>query len=145
MFDLDPKQKLGVNESDLEFAHLLLMYLSSLPDFDYTEKLQRQAVKNHQSAALSNLIGVEIDGTPIIKKAESVIDSMKWFFADDEQALELLEYERCKLYHRPCMQIRAKDIYQSIREGDNDVRAPRVFRERARRFAQTASGFLFTL
>ena len=145
MFDLDPKQKLGVNESDLEFAHLLLMYLSSLPDFDYTEKLQRQAVRNHQSAALSNLIGVEVDGTPIIKKAESVIDSMKWFFADDEQALELLEYERCKLYHRPCMQIRAKDIYQSIREGDNDVRAPRVFRERARRFAQTASGFLFTL
>ena len=145
MFDLDPKQPLGVNEKDLEFAHLLLMYLSAQPDFDYTEKLQRQAVKNHQSAALSNLIGVEIDGMGIIKKAEQLIDNMKWFFADSEQALELLEYERCKLYHRPCMQIRAKDIYQVNKEGDNNVRASRILRQRLRRYTQTASGFLFTL
>ncbi len=145
MFDLDPKQPLGVNEKDLEFAHLLLMYLSTLPDFDYTEKLQRNAVKNHQTAALSNLIGAEIDGMGIIKKAEQLIHAMMWFYNDDEQALELLEYERCKLYHRPCMAIHTKDIYQNIKEGDTNVRASRVFRKRLHRYTQTASGFLLSL
>ena len=145
MLDLDPTNPLGVNEKDLKFAHLLLMYLSSLPDFDYTEKLQRQAVRDHQSAALSNLIGVEIDGVGIIRRAEQIIDSMKWFFADNAQALELLEFERCKLYHRPCMQIRTKDIYSAAKDHDDSVRASRIFRQKTRRYAQTASGFLFTL
>ena len=145
MFDIDPTQPLGVSEKDLEFAHLLMMYLSTLPDFEYTAKLQKQAVRDHQAASLSNLIGVEIDGVGIIKKAEQIIDNMKWFFSDNEQALQLLEYERCKLYHRPCMKIRAKDIYQTSKEGDNDVRASRVFRKKLRRYTQTASGFLFTL
>lgn len=145
MFDLDPSQPLGVNEKDLEFAHLLLMYLSSQSDFDYTEKLQRAAVNNHHLAALANLIGVEIDGIGIIRKAEQIIDDMKSFFGDDEQALDLLEYERCKLYHRPCMQVRAKDFYQTIEKGDNNVRASRLFRKRLHRYTQTASGFLFTL
>jgi glutamate--cysteine ligase len=145
MFDLDPKQPFGVNEKDLEFSHLLLMYLSTVPDFEYTEKLQRSAVKNHQYAALANLIGIEIDGTPIIKKAEQIIDNMKWFYSDDEQALELLEHQRRKLYHRPCMSIRTKDIYQNVKEGDTHVRASRILRKGLHRYTQTASGFLFSL
>ena len=143
MFDLDPKQPLGVNEKDLEFAHLLLMYLSTLPDLEFTEKLQRSAVKNHQSAALANLIGVDIDAVPIIKKAEQLIDDMKWFYSDDEHALELLEHQRCKLYHRPCMQITSKDIYQNAKEGDNIVRASRILCKRTHRYPQTAAGILF--
>lgn len=144
MFDLDPGQPLGVNEKDLEFAHLLLMYFSTLPDFDYTDKLQRQAVRDHQSAALSDLIGVEIGGTAIIRKAEQIIDTMKWFYSDDKQVLELLEYERRKLYHRQCMQIRAKDIYQSP-AGENTSRTPRIRSRRLRRYPNIAACVLSVL
>ena len=145
MFDLDPTRPLGVNENDLEFAHLLLMYLSRQPDFDFTPQLQRQAVKNHKNAALCSLIGVEVDGVGIIKKAAQIIDGMKWFFSYDKQAMELLEYERRKLYHRPCMQIRTKDIYNTKKEGDNNVRASRIFRKKLHRYTHTAAGVLLSL
>lgn len=145
MFDLDPKQRLGVNEKDLEFAHLLLMYLSQLPDFELTAKMQIQAVKNHKNAALSDLTGIEIDGEGMIKKAAEIIDDMKWFFAGDKQALELIEEQRCKLYHRPCMTVRTKDIYQTDREGGDNVRVARFFRKRAYRYSHTAAGVLLAL
>ena len=145
MFDLDPKQPLGVNEESFEFAHLLLMYLSTLPDFEFTPSLQSNAVNNHRSAALLNLVGVEVGGVPIIKKAEQIIDSMMWFYSDAPRALELLESQRCKLYHRPCMSIHVKDIYPNVEKGDTNVRASRIYCKRTHRYSQTAAGFLFPL
>ena len=145
MFDLDPKQPLGINEESLEFAHLLLMYLSTLPDFEFTPSLQSNAVNNHRSAALLNLVGVEVGGVPIIKKAEQIIDSMMWFYSDAPRALKLLESQRCKLYHRPCMSIHVKDIYPNTEKGDTNVRASRIYCKRTHRYSQTAAGFLFPL
>ena len=89
MFDLDPTTKLGVNEKHLEFAHLLLMYLSAQPEFEYTPDMQREAVKNHRKAALYDLTGIRIDGVPIIRKAKALLDEIKAFFEGDENAARL--------------------------------------------------------
>ena len=49
-----------------------MLYLSSLPAFDFTPKMQRQAVQDHQNAALYDLDGVQIGGVPILEKAEQI-------------------------------------------------------------------------
>lgn len=111
MFDLAPTEPLGVNEDDLRFAHLLMMYLSAQPDLDFTEERQEQAVIDHQNASLYSLEGVTIGGTPILEKASQVIGEMEKFFEGDEAALAVLGYEKTKLNDRLCERIDPGDIY----------------------------------
>lgn len=105
MFDLNPLEPLGISETDLEFTHLLLMYLSTLPAFDYTPAMQRQAVRDHQNAALYDLEDVEIDGVPILTRAEQIITEMLAFFEGDASAQAVLRAELNKLSARICTQI----------------------------------------
>ncbi len=97
MFDLNPLEPLGINRSDLKFAHLLILYLISLDDFEYTEQLQYEAVENHRSAALYDLRGITVSGRDIIGSARDILDSMKSFFSSDKSALNTIDYELGKL------------------------------------------------
>lgn len=121
MFDLNPTEPLGICQTDLEFAHLLLLYLSEQPAFEFTPELQAQAVENHRNAAKYDLSGTEIDGVPILERAEQVIDAMTAHFADDPHAAPILDYERAKLQNRICTRIRAVDIYNTDETGDLNV------------------------
>ena len=105
MFDTNPFEPLGINKLDLEFTPLLIMYLSTLDDFDLTDELQKQALENHKSAALYDLSEVKIDGTDILEKADNIIGRMCEMFRSDSTALEILQYERSKLNDRPCTHI----------------------------------------
>lgn len=145
MFDLDPFSPAGVNVNDLEFAHLLLMFLSCKDDFEFTEQLQRQAISDHKNAALCDLSGIETGGMGMIKKAARILDEMEWFFADDAVAAELIAFERRKLYHRPCMRVRTDEIYINKKEGDNYVRASRFFSKGSNGYKQTAPGVFCSL
>lgn len=100
MFDLYPENDAGVNERDLEFAHLFIMYLSKQKDFVFTDDMQIEAVKNHKRAALYELDGVKISGVPIIEKANGILSMMRDMFSDDEAALEIIDYEKEKLRAR---------------------------------------------
>lgn len=84
---------------------MLVLYLSTLDDFDLTPELQKQALENHKSAALYDLSEVKIDGTDILEKADNIIDQMCEMFRSDSTALEILQYERSKLNDRPCTHI----------------------------------------
>ena len=112
MFDLNPLEPLGIDPIDLEFAHLFIMFLSKKEDFNYTFDMQSNAVKNHKNAALLDLKDVEIDGVPIIRKAESIINEMIEFFEGDKRALKTIEYEKIKLNDRLCDKVKAGDIYR---------------------------------
>ena len=110
MFDLNPFETLGVNAQDLEFAHLLAIYLSEQEDFDYTEDMQRQAVLDHKSAALLDLSGVTVDGVPILDRAEQIMDKMTERFAENKDAVAVIEYEKMKLKDRLCDRVISGDI-----------------------------------
>lgn len=105
MFDLDPTAPEGVDIPNLEFAHLLIMYLSSQPDFEFTAELQRQAVQDHKNAALYDLGGVYIDGVPILEKANGIINDMAVFFCGDNNAEHILRQAKNKLKNRLCERI----------------------------------------
>lgn len=52
VLDVNPLSRVGIFAEDVRFIHLLLLYLLSLPDFDFTEPLQRSAIADIQAAAL---------------------------------------------------------------------------------------------
>ena len=94
MFDLDPSTPLGIDSRNLEFAHLLMLYLLSLPDFDFTPELQEKAVGEHKNAAL-----LEPD-TKLLERGLEVIEEMESHFSDNENALEIIAFEKEKIISR---------------------------------------------
>ena len=96
MFDLNPSAPLGIDSRDLEFAHLLILYLLSQPDFDFTPELQEKAVRDHKSAAL-----LEPD-TKLLERGLEVIEEMEKHFSDNEKALEVIAFEKNKITSNAC-------------------------------------------
>ena len=92
MFDLNPRAPLGIDERDLKFAYLLMIYLLTLPDFEFTEQLQRQAIADHQKAALTD--------TPpqLADRAKQILSKMSEYYCDDRDALYIIDHELCKLH-----------------------------------------------
>lgn len=94
MFDLNPSAPLGIDSRDLEFAHLLILYLLSQPDFNFTPELQEKAVRDHKNAAL-----FEPD-TKLLERGLEVIEEMEKHFSDNEKALEIIAFEKEKILGR---------------------------------------------
>ncbi len=94
MFDLDPSAPLGIDGRDLEFAHLLILYLLSLPDIDFTPDLQEKAVSEHKNAAWLD------PDAELLERAESVIEEMEKHFGDNEKAIEIISFEKEKISGR---------------------------------------------
>lgn len=96
MFDLNPSAPLGIDSRDLEFAHLLILYLLSQPDFNFTPELQEKAVRDHKNAAL-----LEPD-TKLLERGLEVIEEMEKHFSDNEKALEVIAFEKNKITSNAC-------------------------------------------
>ncbi|WP_294413596.1 glutathione synthase [uncultured Ruminococcus sp.] len=94
MFDLNPSAVLGIDSRDLEFAHLIILYLLSQADFDFTPELQEKAVRDHKNAAL-----LEPD-TKLLERGLEVIEEMEKHFSDNEKALEIIAFEKEKILGR---------------------------------------------
>ena len=110
MFDLNPLEKLGIAEKDLDFAHLLAVYLLGKKDFRFTKALQAEAVKNHQNAARYDLKNVKIGKKPIKEAALGIIEKMERYFSsfpEKEDIKKVIAYEKEKLVGlRLCEQVR---------------------------------------
>ena len=90
MFDLNPAEPLGIARRDLEFAHLLVCYLTTLPDFDLTPALQAQAIADHKAAARRVLSEITVSGEPAERAVRRILSDMEQFYADDADALGIL-------------------------------------------------------
>ena len=109
MFDLNPLEKLGVAQKDLEFAHLFLIYLLNLEDFNFTPELQKQAIENHQKSASYDISNIKINQIPVLKSANDFLDAMQVFFKDAPETQEMIAYQRDKLINqRLCEKIKAR-------------------------------------
>ena len=97
MFDLNPSAPLGIDGRDLEFAHLLILYLLSQPDFNFTPERQEKAVRNHKNAAL-----LEPD-TKLLEHGTEIIEEMEKHFSDNEKALEVIAFEKNKITSNACL------------------------------------------
>ena len=102
MFDLNPLVCAGVEEKDIVFAQLLMVWLAAMKGQPFGEKEQIQAVQNFKNAARYDLKTVNIltpDGRiySVAHAALKVIERMKEFYGglslDVEEILQF-EYEK---------------------------------------------------
>ena len=106
MIDLNPLAPDGVDARDLTFAHLLLVWLASLPPEDFTPERQVQSVQNFKNAAHYDLLTVNISAPnnilcPVAEAGHRVIDSMRTFYAGfPEDVQQVLDFEEDKFTRR---------------------------------------------
>ena len=99
MFDLNPLAEAGVEEKDIFFAQLLIIWLVSIPEYPFTQKEQVQAVRNFKNAARYDLKTVKIltpDGKrdSVAGTAMNMIDRMKAFYQELKLPVQdILDYE----------------------------------------------------
>ena len=99
MFDLNPLAKAGVEEKDILFAQLLMVWLAAGEDQTFTEKDQIQAVQNFKNAARYDLKTVKIlnpdgENDSVAEAAVRVIESMEEFYSKIGMAVQdVLEFE----------------------------------------------------
>ncbi|MDE6312652.1 MAG: hypothetical protein K2M46_03370 [Lachnospiraceae bacterium] len=102
MFDLNPLVSAGVEEKDITFAQLLMVWLAATPGQPFSEKDQIQAVQNFKNAARYDLKTVNIltpDGEiySVAHAALRVIEMMQEFYdglsLDVDEILQF-EYEK---------------------------------------------------
>ena len=102
MYDLNPLTEAGVEEKDILFAQLLMIWLVSTPAQPFTEKDQIQAVQNFKNAAHYDLKTVKIvlpngENRSVAKAALHVIDQMKKFYRSlDLPVQDILDFEQAK-------------------------------------------------
>lgn len=114
MFDLNPLSPNGIFLEDLEFAHIFIVYLSQKDDFDFNEKMQIEAIKNHKNSAKYDLSDVQIDGQNIVIKATEILNDMKAFFKDNKKAEKIINYQINKLIKKRYAEI----IYTNLMNED---------------------------
>lgn len=87
MVDLNPLVRSGIDERDVLFSQLFLVWAAAQAPANLTVKDQVQAVQNFKNAAHYDLKTVKIvmpDGTAcsVVKAAKRIIDAMEAFFDD---------------------------------------------------------------
>lgn len=102
MFDLNPLVPSGIEERDVLFAQLLLIFLASTPRLELTPRAQVMAVHNFKNAARYDLDNVKIllpnDAAYSMTSAGvKILNAMKKFFADSSPiVLETLDFQLTK-------------------------------------------------
>lgn len=102
MFDLNPLIPCGVEEKDVSFAQLLLVWLASTPRQPFPDQAQVQAVQNFKNAAHYDLKTVKIvvpngEVYTVTEAALKVLSFMREFYRDfPEWIHRILDFEEAK-------------------------------------------------
>ncbi|MBQ7432573.1 MAG: hypothetical protein IJV50_03800 [Lachnospiraceae bacterium] len=102
MFDLNPLAPFGIEERDVQFAQMFLIWLASTSREPFTVQNQVQAVQNFKNAAHYDLKTVKIilpngEIDSVADAALKVIDRMKKFYADfPEEIRQVLRFQEEK-------------------------------------------------
>lgn len=102
MFDLNPLVPCGVEEKDVAFAQLLLVWLASIPRQEFPHRAQVQAIQNFKNAAHYDLKTVKIvvptgEVYTVTEAALKMLASMREFYHDfPDEIHKILDFEEAK-------------------------------------------------
>ena len=103
MLDLNPLSPVGIFKEDMDFLHMLIIYLTSLDDENFSKSEQISAVKNVKQAAKyddeNTFISLDGEKTSLKSAALNVLCKMQAFFQKYEQnnALNIINYQKNKI------------------------------------------------
>lgn len=101
--DLNPLTQAGVEEKDVTFIQLLLVWLSCIPDINLTAEQQIQAISNYKNAAhfsLKDTFITTIDGNeiPLGKASLDILNAMSCFYDSiGIDVCEVMDFQKRKL------------------------------------------------
>ena len=91
VLDVNPLTRTGIFTEDIRFIHLLLLWFCSLPDFDFDEEKQIQAIADVKAAAV-------FGSAEIKNRAAKTLEEIKRFTAQYFQNyLNIVDYQLNKL------------------------------------------------
>ena len=91
VLDVNPLTRTGIFSEDIRFIHLLLLWFCSLPDFDFDEEKQIQAIADVKAAAV-------FGNAEIKNRAAKTLEEIKRFTAQYFQNyLNIVDYQLDKL------------------------------------------------
>ncbi len=106
MLDLNPLSPIGLIKSDVEFLHLLILFLLSLKSNDFSPSEQIAAIKNMKNAAKFNADNIQIKLgenklLPVKSAALFVLNCMSSFFENYNQryAIENIKIQKNKVLY----------------------------------------------
>lgn len=103
MLDLNPLSSVGIFKEDMDFLHMLILYLASLEDEDFSENEQIRAIKNVKQAAKyddeNTFIDFGSEKISVKSAAFNVLCDMQKFFEKHNQdnALNIIDYQMNKI------------------------------------------------
>lgn len=103
MLDLNPLSPVGIFKEDMDFLHMLILYMTSLADEDFSESEQICAIKNVKQAAEyddeNTFINLDGEKIPLKSAALDVLCDMQRFFEKHNQhnALNIIDYQKNKI------------------------------------------------
>lgn len=126
MIDLNPLVPAGIDERDVFFCQLLLIWLAGTERQPYTAMDQIQSIQNFKNAAHYDLKTVHMvipDGSvfTVVDAALNIIGFMEEFFQGfPQEVFECLEFQKTKFTNpetRYSWQVREKYGYSFVRDG----------------------------
>ncbi|MGN0460104.1 MAG: glutathione synthase [Ruminococcus sp.] len=103
MLDLNPLSPVGIFKEDIDFIHLLIIYLMSKDDRDFTSEEQITAVKNIKNGAKFDHENTLVDfggkSLSVKSTALNILNSMEDFFISNNkgEVLDTIEYQKRKI------------------------------------------------
>lgn len=103
MLDLNPLSPVGIFKEDMDFLHMLILYLTSLEDEDFSENEQLCAIKNVKQAAKfddeNTFINFGGSKTSVKSAALNVLYYMQRFFekCNQQNAVKIIDYQKNKI------------------------------------------------
>lgn len=102
--DLNPLSEIGLIKKDVEFLHLLIIYLNALPTESFEDYEQVMAIKNAKRSAIYDDINISLqtgwdENISIREAALDVLRRMEGFFdmVGVYRTKEIIEYQKNKL------------------------------------------------
>lgn len=126
--DLNPLSIVGIKKEDLQFLHLLLIYLTSLPDSGFDALEQMNSIRNEQEAAKYDNRSIWIEHgwnyamSSIQDATLEVLSDMQAFFehVNHAELVPVIEYQSQKIYYpeeRYAVQIRQRFKQHYVQKG----------------------------
>lgn len=103
MLDLNPLSPVGIFKEDIDFLHILILYLTSLEDEDFSQSEQICAIRNVKQAAKyddeNTFISFVGEKTSVKSAADNVLSNMQKFFKkyNHDKALSVIDYQKNKI------------------------------------------------
>lgn len=105
MLDDNPLSPIGIFEDDIKFIHILIIYLISQEDFEFSESRQINAIQNEKAAAkYDDSTSVYFGGSTqsIREQALDVLNNMDIYFSDCDYARKIIAHQKKKITEPNC-------------------------------------------